>query len=49
MDIAASDVDTASAQVEALGGKKLQVFAEYGQRWIVMADPDGNEFCLVSV
>ena len=49
MDIAVVDVDTAAAQVEALGGKKLQEFDEYGQRGIVMADPDGNEFCLVSV
>ena len=47
MDIAVEDIDTASAQVEALGGRRLRVVEEYGKRLIVMADPDGNEFCLV--
>jgi predicted enzyme related to lactoylglutathione lyase len=47
MDLAVKDVDTASARVEALGGKKLQEIEESGIRWIVMADPDGNEFCLI--
>jgi predicted enzyme related to lactoylglutathione lyase len=42
------DVDAASARVEALGGMKLQEIEESGARWIVMADPDGNEFCLIS-
>lgn len=46
IDISVEDVDAASAQVEALGGRKLQVVEEFGIRWIVMADPDGNEFCL---
>ncbi len=47
LDIAVEDVDAASARVEALGGMKLQEIEESGARWIVMADPDGNEFCLV--
>jgi predicted enzyme related to lactoylglutathione lyase len=47
LDVAAEDVDAASARVEALGGMKLQEIEESGARWIVMADPDGNEFCLV--
>ena len=29
------------------GGTKLDEFSEYGITWAVMADPDGNEFCLV--
>ena len=47
LDVAVEDVDTASARVEALGGRKLQKIEESGFRWIVMADPDGNEFCLI--
>jgi predicted enzyme related to lactoylglutathione lyase len=47
LDVAVEDVDAASARVEALGGMKLQEIEESGARWIVMADPDGNEFCLV--
>jgi len=48
LDVAVEDADAASARVEALGGMKLQEIEESGARWIVMADPDGNEFCLVS-
>ena len=48
IDISVEDVDDALAQVESLGGTNLQVDEELGIiRWIVMADPDGNEFCLV--
>ncbi len=47
LDIAVEDLDAASAHVKALGGIKLQEIEESGARWIVMADPDGNELCLV--
>jgi hypothetical protein len=33
--------------VQELGGRQLQTLSEYGIEWAVMADPDGNEFCLV--
>jgi predicted enzyme related to lactoylglutathione lyase len=48
-DIQVDDVEQATAQVEALGGRRLSLedFHEYGFRWRVMADPEGNEFCLV--
>ena len=43
------DIDRAAALVEALGGRKLQEtdVHEYGYSWRVMADPEGNEFCLI--
>jgi predicted enzyme related to lactoylglutathione lyase len=47
MDIAVDDVDIAATRVESLGGSKLQEVEEAGIRWAVMADPDGNEFCLI--
>lgn len=49
LDIQVADLDEACARVEALGGRRIsaQVFEEFGYRWIVMADPEGNEFCLV--
>ena len=42
-------VEQATTQIEALGGWRLPLedFQEYGFRWRVMADPEGNEFCLV--
>ena len=47
IDIAVGDVDSAATRVEALGGSKLQAVVESSAPWTVMADPDGNEFCLV--
>jgi predicted enzyme related to lactoylglutathione lyase len=48
-DIAVDDVGAASARIEDLGGVRLPFdeFGEYGFHWRVMADPEGNEFCLV--
>ncbi len=33
-------------EVIALGATKLREAEEFGEFWIVLADPDGNEFCL---
>jgi hypothetical protein len=38
-----------TAEVErlrGLGARQIAVFEERGEYWIVMADPEGNEFCL---
>jgi predicted enzyme related to lactoylglutathione lyase len=47
-DLQVDDVAMATARIEALGGRRLPMddFYEYGYRWRVMADPEGNEFCL---
>ncbi len=49
LDVSVADLDAARERVEALGGRRrsAEPFAEYGYRWLVMADPEGNEFCLV--
>lgn len=47
MDLTVPDVKTALARVESLGGKALRDFVEPGDELAVVADPDGNEFCLV--
>ena len=47
-DFTVDDLDVAVAQMQALGGRKLQEVEEHGFHFIVMADPDGNEFCLVT-
>ena len=48
-DVAVDDVETASARIEDLGGMRLAFddFSEYWFHWRVMADPEGNEFCLI--
>ena len=47
IDIRVEDVDAALIQIEALGGRKLKVVVDPRERFIVVTDPDGNEFCLV--
>jgi len=34
------------AQLIELGATQLRVVEEHGSYWVVMADPEGNEFCL---
>ena len=36
----------ASERIQALGATKLREMEERGEFWIVMQDPEGNEFCL---
>lgn len=49
LDIAVDDVELATTQVKAIGGSRTPTddVSEHGYHWRVMADPDGNEFCLV--
>ena len=48
-DISVDDVESATARVEAIGGSRAltEDVSEYGYHWRVMADPEGNEFCLI--
>ena len=47
IDLDVPDLDAAVSRVQGLGGDKLRQLNGYGHEWVVMADPDGNEFCLV--
>jgi predicted enzyme related to lactoylglutathione lyase len=48
LDIETPGVDAEVARLEALGARRLvdDAVAEHGTRWVVMADPEGNEFCV---
>jgi len=48
IDIWVADIESEAARLVALGAKRLQEkpFAEHGLRWIQLADPEGNEFCV---
>jgi len=47
LDIEADDVDAEVSRLEGLGGRRLEdPMEEHGSRWVVMADPEGNEFCV---
>ena len=47
-DIETPTVDEEAARLEALGAQRIAAdpIEEHGNRWIVMADPEGNEFCV---
>ena len=47
MDTYAADVDAAVALARELGGSHLEDHEIDGFAWKVMADPEGNEFCIV--
>ncbi len=49
LDIEVSDLEQALKQVETIGGRIVERVPNPGVGpFIVCADPDGNEFCLVS-
>jgi predicted enzyme related to lactoylglutathione lyase len=47
-DIETPAVDQEVGRLEALGATRIHADAieEHGNRWVVMADPEGNEFCV---
>jgi predicted enzyme related to lactoylglutathione lyase len=49
LDLAVQDVDAAALRVEELGGSRVphSDYHEDGYSWRLMADPEGNEFCLI--
>lgn len=48
IDIEVADIEATASELIALGATRLEeaVHDEHNCCWIVMADPDGNEFCL---
>jgi predicted enzyme related to lactoylglutathione lyase len=49
VDLEVDDLDRAFTKIVALGGSAVSDILEMpdGYRWRVMADPEGNEFCIV--
>ena len=48
LDVSVDDMDEAVANVQRLGGRSLAQRYDYDEGVVmVMADPEGNEFCLV--
>jgi len=49
LHVGVDKIDAEAARLEALGGTRLSDrFRENGAEWIVMGDPEGNEFCVHS-
>ena len=47
LDLHVKDVEAEAARIEALGATRVGRVDEFGFFWIVMNDPEGNEFCIV--
>jgi predicted enzyme related to lactoylglutathione lyase len=47
IDVAVPDVLASKTKVESLGGQRVHGYETGG--FLVMADPEGNEFCLIPV
>jgi hypothetical protein len=46
LDLAAPDVEAEVQRLVELGATRVADTDEYGYTWTVMADPEGNEFCV---
>jgi len=48
LDIDAVDIEAEADRLQALGARRAQADAvhEHGTSWILMTDPEGNEFCV---
>lgn len=48
LDTAVADLDEAQSAIESLGGSHLEDHEIMGFRWKIMADPEGNRFCIAA-
>jgi hypothetical protein len=48
LDIDAPDIEAEAARLEGLGARRVQPdqLHEHDTNWILMEDPEGNEFCV---
>ncbi|ALE05537.1 hypothetical protein AL755_08665 [Arthrobacter sp. ERGS1:01] len=46
LDFAAADMVAEAARAVSLGAKRLEEHSIGDFAWVVLADPDGNEFCI---
>jgi hypothetical protein len=47
LDLTADDMGAEVERLVGLGARQLQLVEEEGLTWTVMADPEGNEFCVL--
>lgn len=48
LDIDVADIEAEATRLEGLGARRVrhEQFHEHDTNWILMADPEGNEFCV---
>ena len=48
LDFRPDDQDAEVARLLALGARRVDVGQTGDESWVVLADPEGNEFCILS-
>lgn len=48
LDIVHPDIESEAARLAALGARRItsEPVSEHGSSWLLMHDPEGNEFCV---
>jgi predicted enzyme related to lactoylglutathione lyase len=48
LDIEVGDIEAEAARLESLGAQRVasEQMHEHGTSWVLMIDPEGNEFCV---
>lgn len=49
LDLTASDREVEVERLVGLGASRVADVAEWGHKWTVLQDPEGNEFCIAEV
>lgn len=47
LDLVPDDRDAEVARLEALGATRVDIGQTGDETWVVLADPEGNEFCIL--
>ena len=49
LDIHTADIEAEATHLETLGARRVESAqrSEHGSSWVLMADPEGNEFCVL--
>jgi predicted enzyme related to lactoylglutathione lyase len=47
IDLRPDDRDAEVARIEALGATRVDIGQRGDETWVVLADPEGNEFCVL--
>jgi predicted enzyme related to lactoylglutathione lyase len=48
LDLHVADAEAEARRLEVLGATRSTRVDEFGIHWVAMADPEGNEFCVVN-
>jgi predicted enzyme related to lactoylglutathione lyase len=49
LDLTTTDLDSETDRLQRLGATIVREVSENGNHWITLADPEGNEFDLISI